>query len=40
MKVKFNYDDNLPWKTLELCIMIIVATLLFYKGEKYYPEIF
>ena len=40
VKIKFNYDDNLPWiKILEHYITIIVVRFVFHKGDKYYSEI-
>ena len=40
IKIKFYLDDELPLnKTIEIPVMIIVVTAIFY-GNKYYPHIF
>ena len=40
MKIKFNWDDNLPVKqTLGLCNVMIVVRFIF-DGNKYYPQVF
>ena len=37
MKIKFNFDDDLPLnKTLKLFNMIIVVRSVFHEGSKYY----
>ena len=41
MKNKFNYDDELPLnKTIEVHVMIIIVTVVFYENNKYYPQFF
>ena len=41
MEIKFNSDGNLPLKkTLELYIMIIVVSCVFYEDNKYYRQVF
>ena len=38
MKIKFNFDDDLPLnKTLKLFNMIIFVRSVFHEGSKYYP---
>ena len=40
IKIKFYLDDELPLnKTIEIPVMIIVVTAIFYEN-KYYPHIF
>ena len=40
IEIKFYLDDELPLnKTIEIPVMIIVVTAIFY-GNKYYPHIF
>ena len=37
MKIKFNFDDDLPLnKTLKFFNMIIVVRSVFHEGSKYY----
>ena len=42
MKIKFNLDDELPLnnKMIEIHSMIIVVRAVFYKNNKYYPQVF
>ena len=42
MKIKFNLDDELPLnnKMIEIRSMIIVVRAVFYKNNKYYPQVF
>ena len=41
MKIKFNSDDDLPFKkTLALYNMIIVVRSVFHEDNKYYPKVF
>ena len=40
MKIKFNLDDDVPLKTLELYNMTIALRSLFLEDNKYYPEVF
>ena len=40
MKIKFNLDDELPDKTIEIHGMIIVARAIFHENNKYYPYVF
>ena len=42
MKIKFNLDDELPLnnKMIEIRNMIIVVRAVFYKNNKYYPQVF
>ena len=39
IKIKFNSDDDLPLKTLELYNMVIVVGCDTHEGKKYYPQI-
>ena len=42
MEIKFNLDDELPLnnKMIEIRSMIIVVRAVFYKNNKYYPQVF
>ena len=41
MKIKFNSDDELRLnKTIEIPIIIIVVTAIFYENNKHYPQVF
>ena len=41
MKIKFNSDDKLPLnKTIEISIMALVVTAIFFENNKYYPQVF
>ena len=41
MKIKFNYDDNLPLnKTIRLLNMIIIIRSVFEEDGKFYPQIY
>ena len=42
MEIKFNLDDELPLnnKMIEIRCMIIVVRAVFYKNNKYYPQVF
>ena len=41
MKIKFDYDDDLPLnKTLELRNIIIVVRSVSLEGNKYVPQVF
>ena len=41
MKIKFDLDDKLPLnKMIEIPIMVIVVTAIFYGNNKYYPQVF
>ena len=41
MKIKFNWDDDLPLKkTLELLNIIVVVRSIFHDGNKYYTLVF
>ena len=40
MKIKFNSDNELPLnKTIEVPKMAIVVRDVFYKNNKYYPQV-
>ena len=41
MKIKFNYDDELPLnKMIEICSMAIVSRAAFHENNKYYSQVF
>ena len=41
MKIKFDLNDKLPLnKMIEIPIMVIVVTAIFYGNNKYYPQVF
>ena len=41
MKIKFNSDDELRLnKTIEIPDIIIVVRVIFFKNNKYYPQVF
>ena len=40
MKIKFNLDDDVPLKPLELYNMTIALRSFFLEDNKYYPEVF
>ena len=40
MKIKFNLDDDVSLKTLELYNMIIVLRSFFFENNKYCPQVF
>ena len=41
MKIKFDLNDKLPLnKMIEIPIMVIVVTAIFYGNNKYYPLVF
>ena len=41
MKIRFNWDDNLPLnKTLKLHNLTVIAWSVFKEDGKYYPQVF
>ena len=41
MKMKINWDDDLPWKkTLELYNMVVVVRSISHESNKYYQQVF
>ena len=41
MKIKFNYDDDLPWKKpLTFYAMTIIIRSIFDEEGKFYPQVF
>ena len=41
MKIKINWDDDLPWKKmLELCNMVVVVRSISHESNKYYQQVF
>ena len=41
MKIRFNWDDNLPLnKTLKLHNLTVIARSVFKEYGKYYPQVF
>ena len=40
MTIKFNLDDDLPHKTIEIRSMIIVVRAVFHEDNKYHAQVF
>ena len=41
IKIKFDSDDEfLLTKTIEIYSMVMVARVVFYENNKYYPQVF
>ena len=40
MKIKFNSDDELNDKTIEIITMVMVTGAVFHENNKYYPQVF
>ena len=41
MKIKFNFDDDLPLnKSLKFCLMTITIRCVFKENNKLYPQVF
>ena len=40
MKIKFNSDDELNDKTIEIITMVMVTWAVFHENNKYYPQVF
>ena len=41
MKIKFNYDNELPLnRMIEIASLIIVVKAVFHENNKFYPQVF
>ena len=39
MKIKFNSDDNLPYKMLKLHMLTVIVRFVFEEDGKHYPSV-
>ena len=40
MKIKFDSDDNLPLKTIEIPLVTIAVRAVFHENSKFHPQVF